>query len=99
MSTTARTARPRASKKLTNRDRLQALGRWVGGSIGQAEALAGIDPQNSAERQQLWSKFKHLYGEPAPVLVGAVSEHCATLTLQRLAEGKLSLLHGTYFWR
>lgn len=71
---------------------LRRMGGWAGGSIGQAEALAGINVQSHAERSALWGRFRHLFtGEPQ-VLVDAVMDHCATTTLGRIKRGELSLL-------
>ncbi len=65
---------------------------WVGGSIGQMEALAGINIQSERERQALWAKFKHLYGGESQVLLSAVMNHCAKITLRRVKKGDLCLL-------
>lgn len=48
---------------------LRRLGGWVGGSIGQAESLAGINVQSEAERKALWDQFKHLYSGDSQVLI------------------------------
>ena len=71
---------------------LRRLGGWVGGSIGQAEALAGIDIQSHAERTALWGRFRHLFSGEPQVLVDAVMDHCAVTTLKRIKRGELSLL-------
>jgi hypothetical protein len=73
-------------------EKLRSAGGWMGGSVGQAEALAGINIQSEAERQQLWVQFRHLYPGPPQVLVDAVMDHCAAITLKRLKRGELSLL-------
>lgn len=38
---------------------LNRMGGWAGGTIGQAEALAGINVQSHAERAALWNMFRH----------------------------------------
>lgn len=73
-------------------EKLRAMGGWVGGSIGQVEALAGINIQSEAERQQLWVQFRHLYPGQPQVLVDAVMDHCAAIALKRIKRGELSLL-------
>lgn len=73
-------------------DVLRRLGGWVGGSIGQAEALAGINVQCHAERVELWQRFRPLYGGDSQALVDAVVSHCAAVTLKRIKRGELSLL-------
>lgn len=75
---------------------LRSLGRWVGGTIGQAEALAGINTHSQAERTALWDRFKHLYGGDTQVLINAVMDYCATITLMRIQRGELSLLTANY---
>ncbi len=74
--------------------RLRALGGWAGGSIGQAEALAGINTQSGAERTALWNKFRHLFGGDSQALVDAVMDHCAAITLRRIKNGELCLLRA-----
>lgn len=71
---------------------LRRMGGWAGGSIGQAEALAGINVQSHAERTALWDKFRHLFRGESQVLVDAVMDYCATITLGRVKRGELSLL-------
>ncbi|MDT8992736.1 hypothetical protein RQP54_17825 [Curvibacter sp. APW13] len=71
---------------------LRRLGGWSGGSIGQAEALAGINIQSSAERWALWSQFQHLFSGDSMKLIHAVSDHCAMITLKRIERGELCLL-------
>lgn len=73
-------------------DDLRRLGGWVGGSIGQVEALAGINIQSEAERKALWGQFRHLLLGDPQALVDAVMDHCAAITLKRLMRGELSLL-------
>lgn len=75
-------------------DVLRRLGGWVGGSIGQAEALAGFNVQCRAERLALWHQFRHLYAGEPQVLVDAVMDHCAALTLKRIKKGTLSLIQN-----
>lgn len=91
-----RPSRPRGSRRpprtLRPAEQLRLLGRWAGGSIGQAEALAGINVQSQAERSALWAQFRHLYGGETQTLIDAVMDHCARITLQRLAQGELCLL-------
>lgn len=71
---------------------LRRLGGWAGGSIGQAEALAGINVQSDAERKALWDRFRHLFAEDSQALVDAVMNHCAAITLKRIKRGEMSLL-------
>lgn len=75
-------------------DILRRLGGWSTGSIGQTEALAGINVQSHFERTALWNRFRHLFqGEPQ-VLVDAVMDHCAAIALRRIKRGEMSLLKG-----
>lgn len=95
MKHTAATPQPRQAKIIRKSGpaaRLQALGGWAGGSIGQTEALAGIDTQSHAERSALWNKFRHLFGGDSQALVDAVMDHCAAITLRRIKNGELCLL-------
>lgn len=71
---------------------LRRLGGWAGGSIGQAESLAGINVQSETERKELWDQFKHLFSGDTQVLIDAVVDHCAAITLGRVKRGELSLL-------
>lgn len=90
--TMARTKRTSTASRERPSKILARLGGWAGGSIGQAEALAGVNVQSEAERKDLWGQFKHLFqGEPQAV-VDAVMDHCAAITLERLKRGELSLL-------
>lgn len=75
---------------------LRRLGGWAGGSIGQAEALAGINTQSQAERTALWERFQHLYAGDSQTLINAVMDYCATITLNRIQRGELSLLTARY---
>ena len=75
---------------------LRQLGGWVGGSIGQAEALAGVDVQSGAERSTLWNQFRHLFKGDSQALIDAVMDHCATITLSRIERGELCLLPARY---
>ncbi len=68
----------------------------MGGSIGQAEALAGVDVQSHAERTALWKQFAHLWTGDSQTLVNAVMDHCATITLGRIARGEVCLLPVRY---
>nr|WP_314711382.1 hypothetical protein [uncultured Comamonas sp.] len=81
-----------AKTKTRPSETLRRLGGWTGGSIGQAEALAGINVQSEAERKALWDQFKHLYSGDSQVLIDAVVDHCAAITLGRVHRGELSLL-------
>lgn len=76
---------------------LRRLGGWIGGSVGQAEALAGINVQSEAERKALWDQFQHLFSGEPQVLLDAVMNHCAAITLKRLRRGELSLLPSTHW--
>lgn len=71
---------------------LRRLGQWHGGSIGQAEALAGVNIQCEAERWQLWQQFRELFYGDTQVLLDAVMDHCAKITLKRIKRGELCLL-------
>ena len=84
--------RTRAPQPLEPRDVLSRLGGWAGGSIGQAEALAGINVQSATERAALWDQFRHLFLSDRKTLFAAVMNHCAAITLERVARGELSLL-------
>ena len=86
--------RAKARQPLRPAQVLQQLGGWHGGSIGQAEALAGINVQSAAERRELWNKFSHLFVGDWQILFAAVMDHCAEITLQRIERGELSLLPG-----
>lgn len=74
---------------------LRRLGGWSGGSIGQAEALAGINIQSDAERKVLWDQFRHLFAGDSQTLIDAVVNHCAIITLDRINRGELCLLPGS----
>jgi len=87
-------ARHRLTAALRPAQQLQRLGSWCGGSIGQMEALAGINTQCKDERKALWDRFRHLYAGDTQVLFDAVMDHCATITLARIERGELSLLKG-----
>lgn len=71
---------------------LRRLGCWASNSIGQMEALAGINVQCHTEREALWSQFRHLYTGDTEKLLRAVMDHCATITLDRIKRGELALL-------
>lgn len=86
----------RRAKPLASREILRRLGRWIDTSIGEMESLAGVDVQCHAERQELWEKFRHLYGAPSQQLIDAVMDHCAQLTLARIQRGELCLLPSRY---
>lgn len=75
---------------------LRRMGGWASGSIGQAEALAGINVQSHVERTALWGKFRHLFTGDSQVLVDTVMDHCAALTLRRIKRGELSLLTSRF---
>lgn len=90
------TMKRRKPSEPTAAERLRKMGGWSGGSIGQAEALAGINVQNHEERRQLWSQFRHLFAGDSRALFAAVMEHCAKLTLARIDAGELCLLPSTH---
>jgi hypothetical protein len=92
----ARTMTTKRPKQVRASDKLRALAGWCGGSIGQAEALAGINVQNPAERKALWDQFRHLYEGPSQVVIDAVMDHCAEITLDRIKRGELCLLPARY---
>lgn len=79
-------------KKTRPAETLSRRGGWVGGSIGQMEALAGVNVQSHAERTALWKKFRHLFSGPSQTLVDAVMDHCAAIALRRIKRGELSLV-------
>ena len=81
-----------AKTKTRPSETLRRLGGWAGGSIGQAESLAGINVQSEAERKALWDQFEHLFSGDSQVLIDAVVDHCAAITLGRVKRGELSLL-------
>ena len=85
-----------ATTKTSPAETLRRRGGWVGGSIGQMEALAGIDVQSHAERTALWAKFRHLFSGPPQKLIDAVMDHCATIALRRIKCGELSLIPSRY---
>jgi hypothetical protein len=86
----------RSKKPVRPTEKLRLLGGWVGGSVGQAEALAGVDVQSVEERSALWTQFRHLFVGDSRDLIDAVMDHCATITLRRLARGELCLLPFRY---
>lgn len=81
-----------AKTKTRPSETLRRLGGWIGGSIGQAESLAGINVQSEAERKALWDRFRNLLSGDSQTMVDAVVDHCAAITLRRLKRGELSLL-------
>ena len=81
-----------AKKSARPSETLRRMGRWAPGSIGQMEALAGVNVQSHMERVALWDKFRHLFDGEPQVLVDAVMDHCAAITLRRIKLGELSLL-------
>lgn len=100
MQTTRPNRRKRIKPPLSTRprDQLVALARAVGSnlsSIGEFEALAGIDLQCAAERSALWWQFRHLFTGPSQVLIDAVVDCCAGIALQRIAAGELALVGRT----
>lgn len=69
------------------------LGRWYSpGSIGQTEALAGINIQSQRERTELWNRFSHLFAGDSQTLIDAVMDHCAAIALERIKRGELCLV-------
>lgn len=85
-----------AKTKTRPSEALQRMGGWAGGSIGQTEALAGINVQSHAERTALWVKFRHLFSGNSQKLVDAVMDHCAAIALRRIENGELSLIPTRY---
>lgn len=81
-----------SSKNTRPSETLRSRGGWVGGSIGQAEALAGVNVQCAAERTAFWQQFRHLFTGDSQTLINAVADHCAAITMQRIKRGELSLL-------
>lgn len=73
--------------------RLRALSGFQGWTLGQAEALSGINPQDHKERIELWRPFVAQYpGGDAQPLIDAVMDHCARITLARIKAGELCLV-------
>jgi hypothetical protein len=87
---------PKVKSKVRPAETLQRLGGWASGSIGQAEALAGINVQSHAERFELWQKFRSMFGGDSQTLVDAVMDHCAKITLARIQRDELSLLPNRF---
>lgn len=83
-------------KKLRPSEKLRQMHGWPGGSIGQAEALAGINVQSESERKALWDQFKHLFSGDSQTLIDAVVDHCAIITMGRLARGELCILPARF---
>jgi len=81
-----------AKSPTPNHDRLMQLGGWIGGSIGQYEALAGVNIQCEAERKVLWNQFRDLMWGDTQILIDAVMEHCAKITLRRVKRGELCII-------
>lgn len=81
-------------------DRLKALSGFSFWTLGQAEALAGINPQDDRARFALWRPFVASHGSntDAQPLINAVMDHCATITLARIKAGELCLVprHAMY---
>ncbi len=95
--THATTLKTNNRKTLSNpSETLRRLGGWVGGSIGQMEALAGVNVQSEAERSALWKKFQGLFRGDSQTLIDAVMNHCAAITLKRIKNGEISLLPARY---
>lgn len=75
---------------------LRRLGGWASGSVGELEALAGINVQCHAERAALWNKFRHLSGDPL-VMHAQVMDHCASIALRRINRREICLLRRHYY--
>ena len=75
---------------------LRTLGGWCGGSLGQVEALAGVNVQSHADRAALWGQFRHLFSGDSQTLINAVMDHCAAIALARIERGELSLLPARF---
>jgi hypothetical protein len=75
-------------------EKLRRLGGWSGGTIGQLEALAGVNVQSDIERRALWDQFKNLFFGDTQTLVNAVADHCASIAIERMKRGELSLWSG-----
>lgn len=84
------------AKTTRSAEALRKLGGWGGSSIGQIEALAGINVQCHAERSALWQQFRHLFAGDTQTLIDAVMDHCASIALTRIKQGELSLLRARY---
>jgi thymidine phosphorylase len=83
-----------AMKRVRPSEKLRRLGGWSGGTIGQLEALAGVNVQSDIERRALWDQFKNLFFGDSQTLMNAVADHCASIALERMKRGKLSLWPG-----
>lgn len=95
MTVTQHKKRPlKASKRPA--EVLRRLGQWCGGSIGQTEALAGVNIQSESERRELWAQFAHLSFGDTQLLIDAVMDHCAEIALGRIERGEICLLPARY---
>lgn len=61
------------------------------GSIGQFEALAGVNIQSHEERFALWDRFRHLAAD-SQAHTDAVMDYCAEITLARVQRGELCII-------
>lgn len=86
------TTTKRTAKAERPMDRLKKLSGVYSGSIGQWEALAGINVQSQSERKALWDQFRDLFNGDAQTLTDAVMDHCAQITLKRIKRGEMCLL-------
>lgn len=81
-------------------DRLKALSGFNFWTLGQAEALSGINPQDAKARAALWQPFvaQHRNDADSQPLIDAVMDHCARITLGRIKAGELCLVprHAMY---
>lgn len=64
-------------------------------SIGNIEALAGVNPQDKAERAELWNRHQHLFAQPGMVAMRAVMDDCKKTAAQRLERGEFCLYPRT----
>lgn len=80
-------------------ERLKQQTGFVGWTLGQMEALAGINPQNDAERTALWRPFVMANPGGDSELINAVADYCAQRTFARVKAGELCLLQRHHLYR
>lgn len=65
---------------------MQSAGRSTACALNAAPARA------HPAKRSLWDQFKHLFTGDSQTLINVVVDHCATITLDRIRRGELSLL-------
>ncbi len=63
--------------------------------IGNIEALAGVNPQDKAERAELWNRYRHMFAKPDMAAFRAVMADCKKTAAQRLERGEFCLIPRT----